>query len=65
MKSFSGDALRVKRLARGFTQKSLSKAIETHERTLQRWEAGEFEPSATYLLRILICLDCSAEDLQQ
>ncbi len=63
MQGFSAQRLRFLRKEAGLSQKALGEAIGSNERRVQRWEAGEVEPSATYLLRIMVLLKCLASDL--
>ena len=65
MKSFSAAALRDLRKARGLTQLQLAQSVGVPEQHVQRWEYGTRSPSATYLLRIMVVLDCTPTDLQQ
>jgi len=63
MKEFSGNALRNARKLKGFTQKDLGLTIGTSERVVQYWESGSTEPTATFLLRMMILLGCEADVL--
>lgn len=55
---FDGNRLRALRLARGYTQDDLARLIGASERAYQKWEYGESKPNATYLLRIMVVLQC-------
>lgn len=63
MKSFSSAALRNLRKSRGLTQLQLGQSVGTTEQHVQQWEYGTRSPSATYLLRIMVVLDCTPVDL--
>ncbi len=63
MQGFSATKFRALRKAAGYSQKALGTAVGTSERRVQFWEAAEVEPSATYLLRIMVLLQCQASDL--
>ena len=65
MLAFNATKLREQRKAKGFTQKALAVAVGTSERHYQNWEAGDFEPSGTYMLRLLTALDCTPYDLSK
>lgn len=63
MQGFSGKKLAAYRKAGGYTQKALGEAVGTSERIVQKWEACETEPTASFLLRAMVLLGCSAQDL--
>jgi transcriptional regulator with XRE-family HTH domain len=63
MQKFSPAALKAARQHKGYTQKELGIAVGTTERHVQSWEYGTRSPTATYLLRLMVLLDCSATDL--
>jgi DNA-binding transcriptional regulator YiaG len=63
MKQFNPAAFKALRKASGHTQKSLGKALGTTEQHVQFWEYGKALPTATYLLRAMVLLDCTAADL--
>ena len=62
---FSPLKLRKMRLAKGFTQKALGTSVGTSERHYQYWESGDREPSGSYMLRLLIALECTPYDLSE
>lgn len=55
---FDGNKLRDMRLSRGYTQDDLASLIGASARAYQKWEYGESKPNATYLLRIMVVLQC-------
>ena len=63
MKHFSPKAFQALRRSAGYTQKSLAEAIGTTERHIQFWEHGEHLPTADYLLRAMVLLHCTADEL--
>ncbi len=63
MKSFDGKKLSQGRKAAQHTQKSLAEVIGTSERMVRKWEGGEAEPTASYLLRAMELLGCAPGDL--
>ena len=63
MQSFSGAALREARNASGLTQRQLGEIIGTTEQHVQLWEYGKRQPTATYLLRMMVALHCTVENL--
>ena len=65
MITFNPEKLREQRKLKGFTQKALGAAVGTSERHYQYWEAGDREPSGSYMLRLLIALDCTPYDLSE
>jgi len=60
---FSRHAFRSLRQARGLTQKKLGEAIGTTEQHVQLWEYGKRTPTADYLLRAMVLLGCTPQDL--
>lgn len=60
---FDGAKLASCRKAAGYTQKALGEAIGTSESHVQFWEYNRKQPTASYLLRIMLLLHCSAADL--
>ncbi|NLB90553.1 MAG: helix-turn-helix transcriptional regulator [Clostridiales bacterium] len=65
MITFNPEKLREQRKLKGFTQKALGVAVGASERLYQKWEAGDYEPSGNYMLRLLIALDCTPYDLSE
>lgn len=63
MQVFDRAALKELRQEKGYTQKALGVAIGTKEQHIQQWEYGARQPTANYLLRMMVLLDCSAADL--
>lgn len=62
MRNF-GARLRRFRKIRGFTQRTLSAAINRHERTVAAWEESRTEPYATDLARLVNVLRVSMGQL--
>ena len=63
MKSFSGKCFAAIRRASGYTQKTIGESVGTSERMVRKWEGGDAEPTASFLLRLMVLLNCSAQDL--
>ena len=63
MQAFDGKKLAALRKAAGYTQKAFGAAIGTSEQQYQRWEYGKVDPTATYLLRMQVLLNCTPQDL--
>jgi len=57
------DRLKELRKAKGLTQKDIAHAIEMHERTYRRHEAGETEPLATTIIKLADFFNISADYL--
>ncbi len=55
--TFDYKVMKKRRKALGYTQKQVANAVQTNERTYQKWECGETTPDGYYLLRILNWLD--------
>ena len=55
--TFNYKVMKRQRKALGYTQKQVANAVQTNERTYQKWESGETTPDGYYLLRILNWLD--------
>jgi transcriptional regulator with XRE-family HTH domain len=47
-----GERLRQAREARGLTRGEVAEQLDISERTLARWERGDFEPSLSTLSRL-------------
>ena len=63
MQVFDGKKFAARRRAAGYTQKALGEAIGTSESHVQFWERCAKQPTATYLLRTMLLLNCSPADL--
>jgi DNA-binding XRE family transcriptional regulator len=63
MLAFSPDKLREARKRRQMTQRMVGEQVGASERQYQFWENGQHEPSATYLLRMMVLLECEAAQL--
>ena len=52
-----GNQIKKYRNELGLSQEELADAVGTTERNYQRWEAGDVEPGAHFLVRLLIVLE--------
>lgn len=59
----TGAYLRALRVGRGFTQAEIAEAVNTTVNTIWRIEAGQQEPKAVLIVRLLASLGGRAEDL--
>ena len=52
-----GKVIREHRTKKGLTQTELAKLIGTDQRSLSKWESGIYDPTATFLLKLIKTLD--------
>jgi len=55
--SWRGDALRLRRIAAGWTTEALAARVGVSKSTLARWEAGEHAPTSTAVADLAEALD--------
>lgn len=55
--TWRGDALRLRRIAAGWTTVSLAERVGVSKSTLARWEAGEHAPPSTAVADLAEALD--------
>ena len=51
------------RVAKALTQKQVAQAVGINERTFRRYEAGDMEPSASTIVKLVDFFDVSADYL--
>ena len=62
-KVFWNESMRLCRERHGYLQKELSEKLGISERTLQRYEAGESEPTVSILIKLSKIYDASIDSI--
>ena len=52
-----GKVIREHRRKKGLTQTELAELIGTDQRSLSKWKSGLYDPTATFLLKLIKTLD--------
>jgi transcriptional regulator with XRE-family HTH domain len=56
-----GERLKLQRIQRGHTQKSLGDVLGIPQQQIHRWEQGGVQPSADQLVRLATALACTTD----
>ena len=61
---WNGDALKLRRMARGLSATAFGRAVQASQSTVLRWERGD-HPTEVQLLRIAEALGCEPRSLSR